>query len=92
MPLYFETYVSWGADFILSGHVHGGVMRLPYFGGVISPQYEIFPAYDAGLFKEEDSIMLLSRGLGTHTIPVRVFNRPELILVELRNKTGGRQE
>ncbi|MBE5960197.1 MAG: hypothetical protein E7256_02225 [Lachnospiraceae bacterium] len=92
MPCYFKEYASWGADFILSGHVHGGVMRLPYFGGVISPQYEIFPAYDAGLFKEGDSIMLLSRGLGTHTIPVRVFNRPELICVELRRKSGTRQE
>lgn len=86
MPNYFETYAEWGADFVLSGHVHGGIMRIPYIGGVISPQYEIFPKYDAGIFTHNKSIMLLSRGLGTHTIPVRVFNRPELICMQLKKK------
>lgn len=84
IPDYFETYVSYGADFILSGHVHGGIMKLPYFGGVISPRYELFPKYDSGIFKKGRTVMFLSRGLGTHTIPVRVFNRPELICVEIR--------
>ncbi len=86
MPNYFETYAEWGADFVLSGHVHGGIMRIPYLGGVISPQYEIFPKYDSGIFTHKKSIMLLSRGLGTHTIPVRVLNRPELICMELKKK------
>lgn len=86
MPNYLETYANWGADFVLSGHVHGGIMRIPYIGGVISPQYEIFPKYDAGIFTHNKSIMLLSRGLGTHTIPVRIFNRPELICMELKKK------
>lgn len=86
MPVYFETYASWGADFVLSGHVHGGIMRLPFLGGVISPQYELFPKYDSGVFSYESSIMLLSRGLGVHTIPIRIFNRPELICVELKKK------
>lgn len=86
MPIYFETYAIWGADFVLSGHVHGGVMRLPFLGGVISPQYELFPKYDSGAYSIDNSIMLISRGLGTHTIPIRVFNRPELICIELKKK------
>ncbi len=87
VPDYFERYVDWGADFILSGHNHGGIMRLWKLGGVISPRYEIFPKYDAGVFKRGHSVMLLSRGLGTHTIPIRIFNRPELICVQMKQKT-----
>ncbi|MDD5937204.1 MAG: metallophosphoesterase [Clostridiales bacterium] len=86
VPDYFEQYVDWGADFILSGHNHGGIMRLWKLGGVISPRYEIFPKYDAGVFKKGHSVMLLSRGLGTHTIPIRIFNRPELICVQIKQK------
>ncbi len=84
IPDYFEAYAEYGADFILSGHVHGGIMKLPYLGGVISPRYELFPKYDSGIFKKGRTVMFLSRGLGTHTIPVRVFNRPELLCVEIR--------
>lgn len=84
IPDYFESYALYGADFILSGHVHGGIMKLPFLGGVISPSYELFPKYDSGIFKKGRTVMFLSRGLGTHTIPVRVFNRPELLCVEIR--------
>lgn len=86
MPKYFKEYASWGADLVLSGHVHGGIMILPWLGGVISPQYELFPAYDFGYFEENTAKMLLSRGLGTHTIPIRIFNRPELIGIELKKR------
>lgn len=82
-PDYFEDYAAWGADLVLSGHVHGGLMRLPFLGGVISPAIRIFPKYDGGLFKEGESRMILGRGLGTHTLPIRIFNPGELILVEL---------
>lgn len=97
MPVYFKEYAEYGADLVLSGHIHGGVMILPWVGGVISPQYEIFPKYDYGMFRENSSVMILSRGLGTHTIPVRVFNRPELILIELKTLpeellVGGRKD
>lgn len=86
IPDYFDAYAEYGADFILSGHVHGGIMKLPGLGGVISPRYELFPKYDSGIFKKGRTVMFLSRGLGTHTIPVRVFNRPELLCVEIRKK------
>jgi len=82
-PEYFSEYASWGADLVLSGHVHGGIMKLPVFGGVISPKLVLFPKYDGGMFKEKGSTMILSRGLGMHTIPIRIFNPGELVVVHL---------
>lgn len=83
-PDYFPQYGSWGADLTVSGHVHGGVARVPFWGrGVISPGMCLFPKYDGGIFREGGRTMLLSRGLGMHTIPVRLFNPGELWVVEL---------
>ncbi len=85
-PDYFKEYVKWGADLTVAGHVHGGVMRLPWLGGVISPMVRFFPKYDGGMFEKDDSVMVVSRGLGMHTIPVRIFNPGELIVIELNGK------
>lgn len=82
-PDYFRTYASWGADLVVSGHVHGGLMRLPVIGGVVSPTLRFFPEYDGGEFKEKNSTMILSRGLGTHTLPIRIFDPGELVVIEL---------
>lgn len=82
-PVYFNEYKKINSDLVLSGHMHGGIVRLPLIGGLISPQYELFPKYDAGQFEEDGQVMLVSRGLGTHTIKLRVFNRPELMTVTL---------
>lgn len=82
-PDYFEDYAKWGADLVLSGHVHGGLMRLPVLGGVLSPRLTLFPKYDGGKFEYGDSMMILSRGLGTHTLPIRIFNPGELVFVRL---------
>ena len=86
-PDYFEEYAAWGADLVLSGHVHGGMMRLPILGGVVSPAFKLFPKYDGGLFKQGKSTMILSRGLGMHTIPIRIFNPGELILLKICPKS-----
>ncbi|MGP1433481.1 MAG: metallophosphoesterase [Catonella sp.] len=83
-PLYFETYKGWGADLTLSGHLHGGIMRLPLLGGVIGPDFFIFPKYSGGLYKEGGKNMIVSCGAGMHTINLRIFNPPELTLVELK--------
>lgn len=90
-PEYFEQYAQYGADFVLAGHVHGGVARIPFLGGVISPSLRIFPKYDGGIFKikKQDggiSTMILSRGLGCHTIPVRFLNPGELIEITIRSE------
>lgn len=82
-PEYFKEYQEWGADLVLSGHVHGGIARLPLFGGVIAPSLQLFPAYDAGLFQRGKSRMVLTRGLGTHHIRLRFFNTPEISVINL---------
>lgn len=83
-PVYFDAYAKWGADLVVSGHVHGGIMRLPALGGVLSPALTLFPKYDGGMFKEDNSTMILSRGLSSHTPPVRIFNPGELIVIDLK--------
>jgi len=80
-PVYFETYAKWGADLTLSGHLHGGIIRIPGVGGLITPQAKLFPKYDRGLFEEGGKYMVVSAGLGEHTIPIRIFNPPQLVLV-----------
>lgn len=81
-PLYFEAYASWGADLTLAGHLHGGLIRLPYFGGVVSPQLRLFPKYDRGLFTREGHKMIVSAGLGGHSALIRVNNPPELVVLD----------
>lgn len=81
-PEYFEAY-SKRAELTLSGHVHGGIVKLPFLGGVISPRLTLFPKYDGGLFEKENNHMVISRGLGSHTLPFRVFNPCELCVIDL---------
>ncbi len=83
-PEYFEDYAEWGADLIVSGHYHGGLMRLPIIGGVISPRYKLFPKYDYGVYEKDGSKMILSCGLGTHTLPIRIFNPGEIALITIQ--------
>lgn len=85
-PVYFSEYAEWGANLIVSGHIHGGLIRLGQLGGLISPQYRFFPKYDSGLYEDYGSTLIVSRGLGTHSFMPRLFNRPELIYVRI---TGG---
>lgn len=77
-PEHFPEYSQWGCDLVLSGHLHGGIVKVPGFRGVISPQLKLFPKYDAGIFSLGSSNMLLTRGIGTHSVPVRVFNKAEV--------------
>ena len=89
-PDYFPKYAGWGADLVLSGHVHGGIVRIPIVNkGVASPAIKLFPKYDGGLFEEGKSRMILSRGLGCHTIPVRLFNPGDLIFLRFENGESG---
>ena len=84
-PDYFNDYATWGAKLTFSGHVHGGIMQVPFLGGVISPKLAIFPKYDKGLFEISNKYMILSGGLGNHTIKFRINNLPEIILATLNN-------
>ena len=85
-PRYFKNYANWGADLVLSGHVHGGTVRLFGKKGVIGTDFRLFPKYCGGMYEEFGSKMIVSRGLGTHTIKVRIGNRPELIMVKILAK------
>ncbi len=82
-PEYFDAYAEWGADLVLSGHVHGGMVRTPWNRGIISPRMQLFPKYDRGVFKKGKTTMVLSGGIGNHTIHVRINNRAELLVVEV---------
>lgn len=84
-PEFFSDYAQWGAELVLAGHVHGGIVRIPFWGkGLVAPSLRPFPKYDGGIFRERKTVMLLSRGLGAHTIPVRLFNPGEIWVVELK--------
>ena len=82
-PTYSATYKEWGADLVLSGHLHGGVARVPGWRGVITPQACLFPKYSGEMTREGDKTIVVSRGLGSHTISFRLFNTPELVMMEL---------
>lgn len=85
-PEYASMYHKYEADFIVSGHLHGGLLRLPVIGGVVSPRLRL-PECDAGLIKLfGNSKLFISRGLGSHTIPLRFFNRVEVNFITLKNK------
>ena len=84
-PELFDLYVETEMDLVFSGHAHGGQFRLPFIGGLIAPNQGFFPKYDAGLFSEGSTNMIVSRGVGNSIIPIRFNNRPEIVLVTLRN-------
>ena len=85
-PLFFSAYERWGADLTLSGHFHGGTIRLPFLGGVMTPQYQFFLPWCAGFFEENNRYMIVSRGLGTHSINIRLNNKPQLVVIRLEAK------
>ncbi len=82
-PAYFKTYADWGADLTLSGHIHGGMIRLPFLGGILSPDRTYFPKYDAGDFEKEGKHIVVSRGIGNGNEGVRFYNRPEIVSITL---------
>ena len=82
-PEHFNVYQNKNIDLVLSGHAHGGQFRLPVLGGVIAPNQGLFPKYDAGTYTENGTTMIVSRGIGNSIIPVRINNRPEIIIIEL---------
>lgn len=83
-PVYFKAYTGWGADLTLAGHLHGGIIRIPGIGGVITPQAKLFPRYDRGLFENNGKYMVVSAGLGEHTVPIRIFNPPQLVCIVIK--------
>lgn len=82
-PELFQTYVEEQFDLVFTGHAHGGQVRVPFVGGLYAPGQGYFPKYTAGAFKEENTQMIVSRGIGNSLFPFRVNNRPELVITTL---------
>ncbi len=85
-PEMFNTYVDIKANLVFTGHAHGGQIRIPIIGGLVSPNQGLFPKYTSGTYKKENTTMIVSRGLGNSIIPFRINNNPELIVTTLNNK------
>ena len=84
-PQYLEEeYILSSPDLIITGHAHGGQIRLPFIGGIIAPDQGFFPKYTSGEYKSDDTTMYVSRGLGNSVIPVRIFNTPEINLLKIK--------
>ena len=82
-PEIFDTYAESGFEIVLTGHAHGGQIRLPFVGGILTPNQGFFPEYDAGIFQKGNTSMIISRGLGNSLFPFRIGNRPEIVVCEL---------
>ena len=79
----FDQYAAAGYDLVLSGHAHGGIVRLPFTDGLLGTDRQLFPTWTAGVYTLDDSTLFVSRGLGNSGPSLRVFNRPHLPLVVL---------
>lgn len=79
-----EEYSPLGADLVLSGHGHGGLIRLPFTDGLVSTDRTLFPTHTAGFYEENGSTLFVSRGLGNTSKSFRLFNRPEVAVITLR--------
>lgn len=82
-PGYRDTYLEWGADLVLSGHYHGGVMRLGAHRGVISPDFRLLSDKCYGLYRRGEQAAIVTAGAGEHTIPFRIFNPREVVEINI---------
>lgn len=82
-PLFPEAYAKWGSDLTLAGHFHGGTIRIPGLGGVMTPQFQFFLRWCAGTFETGGRYMIAGRGLGTHSINIRLNNKPQVVVIRL---------
>ena len=82
-PRYGQDYLAWGADLTLAGHYHGGVMHLGENRGLISPQFIPFPGFACGMFEQDGRHMIVSSGMGEHTVTVRINNPRELVVIRI---------
>lgn len=83
-PEQINIYKEFNYDLVFSGHAHGGQIRIPFVGGILAPNQGFFPKYTEGIHREGSTSILISRGLGNSLFPFRIFNRPELIVVEIK--------
>lgn len=80
---WMTEYPELPVDLIFCGHAHGGLIRIPGVGGLIGTDRRLFPDFDAGQFNNGRYTLIVSRGLGNSVSIPRIFNRPEIVCVEL---------
>jgi predicted MPP superfamily phosphohydrolase len=85
-PETFQVYIENKLDVVFAGHAHGGQFRIPGVGGLVAPGQGLFPTFTSGLYEENGTNMIVSRGLGNSIIPVRIFNTPEIVVVTLKKE------
>lgn len=85
-PSWFTTYTREGFNLVFSGHAHGGQFRLPIIGGVFAPGEGFNPKYSEGIHQQDNTHMVISRGLGNSSFPFRFFNRPEIVVITLESR------
>ena len=79
-----KQFASLGADLVMSGHAHGGIIRFPFTDGLIGPSMDWFPSYTSGIYTDGDAVLIVSRGLGNSPHTLRVFNNPHLPVAVLK--------
>ena len=82
-PRFFKTYAGSGADLFLAGHYHGGAVRIGRKIGLVSPQFVPFPRYSRGLYRKDGTTMIVSAGCGSHKVNLRLFNKPEIVVIDI---------
>lgn len=82
---YLERLAPYGADLILSGHAHGGMVRLPFTEGLVGPNRELLPKRTGGVYTWQDTTLFVSRGIGNGTGFPRFLNNPELAVIVLQS-------
>ena len=82
-PEYFYEYCIPTIDLVCAGHAHGGQFRIPGIGAIIAPDQGFLPVFTQGPYLHDDTVMIVSRGLGNSVIPVRINNPPEIVLIKV---------
>jgi predicted MPP superfamily phosphohydrolase len=83
-PEMIKVYAESNTDLVLSGHTHGGQVQVPFIGAIFAPDQGFFPKYASGEYKIKDSVLIISKGIGNSTIPLRMLCEPEFVLVTLK--------
>ena len=82
-PMYLAEAGKAGADLVLSGHMHGGTIRLPGGRGLMTPQFQFFVRECSGEHRDGDTVMIVNRGLGTHSVRIRIHDLPEISVIDI---------
>lgn len=85
-PEFFDSYIQAGYDLVLCGHYHGGTINLPWIGPLIAPNFTFRPEHSGGAYRKKDTVVLVTRGIGSHTFHIRLFNRPEIVVIDIRQE------